>query len=250
MAQTRRATKAVLTGLGILLGTRVLLASGTPSPALNTLTPEEQKAGWRLLFDGQTTKGWRGFKKADFPESRWMVQDGTIKLRPTGTGDSHGGGDIITADTFAEFDLQWEWRIAAGGNSGLKYFVTEERSGPIAHEYQIIDDARHPDAKIGPHRQAGAYYDVLPPSGDKPVRPAGEWNQSRVVVKGNQVEHWLNGQKVLAYELGSPDLKAAIAKSKFKNVDGFGTRISGHILLQDHGDDVAYRNIKILSPPR
>jgi len=127
--------------------------------------------------------------------------------------------------------------------------VTEDREGPIAHEYQVLDDARHPDAKVGPHRQAGAFYDVLPPAADKPLRPVGEWNESRVLVRGNHVEHWLNGRKVLEYELGSPELKAAIAKSKFKDVPGFGTKISGHILLQDHGDEVAFRNIKILSAP-
>jgi len=165
------------------------------------------------------------------------------------TCDSHGTGDIVTLDTFSDFDLRFDWRIAPGGNSGLKYFVTEEREGPIAHEYQVLDDARHPDAKVGPHRQAGAFYDVLAPVADKPLRPVGEWNQSRVLVKGNHVEHWLNGRKVVEYELGSPELRAAIAKSKFKDVAGFGTKIPGHILLQDHGDEVAFRNIKIMPTP-
>jgi hypothetical protein len=155
----------------------------------------------------------------------------------------------VTLARFSDFDLRFDWRIAAGANSWLKYFVTEDREGPIAHEYQVLDDARHPDAKVGPHRQAGAFYDVLPPAADKPLRAVGEWNESRVLVKGNHVEHWLNGRKVVEYELGSPELKAAIAKSKFKDVAGFGTKFPGHILLQDHGDEVAFRNIKILATP-
>ena len=213
----------------------------------NQLTANEKNHGWRLLFDGKTTAGWRGFKKTDFPSARWEVRDGTLHLRPTGTGDSQGAGDIVTTDTFSDFDLRWEWRISPGGNSGVKYFVTEEREGPIAHEYQVLDDARHPDGKIGPHRQTAAFYDVLPPAADKPLRPVGEWNLSRVLVAGNHVEHWLNGKKVLAYELGSPETRAAIAKSKFKDVAGFGTKIPGRILLQDHGDEVSFRSIRILA---
>ena len=212
----------------------------------NQLTAGERKAGWRLLFDGKTASGWRGFKRTDFPDGRWVVEDGCLEKPATGTGDSRGSGDIVTVERFSTFDLRFEWRIAPGGNSGVKYFVTEEREGPIAHEYQILDDLRHPDAKVGLHRQSAALYDVLPPEKDKPLRPAGEWNQSRILVGGAHVEHWLNGRKVVEYELGSPGLKAAIAKSKFKDVVGFGTRIEGHILLQDHGDEVSYRNIKIL----
>jgi len=217
------------------------------SPPQNHLTIEEEKAGWRLLFDGKTASGWRGFKKSSFLPERWTIEEGALKTIPTGTGDSHGAGDIVTVDTFSDFDLRWEWRISRGGNSGVKYFVTEERNGPIAHEYQLLDDIVHPDGKIGPHRQTASFYDVLPPAKDKPLRPVGEWNQSRVLVQGNHVEHWLNGKKVLAYDLGSPDLQAAISKSKFKDVTGFGTKIDGHILLQDHGDEVWFRDIKILN---
>ncbi len=222
-------------------------AAGSSAPALNQLTAAETKAGWRLLFDGTTTKGWRGFKKTDFPTDRWVVRDGALLHVATGTGDSHGGGDIVTVDTFSDFDLRFDWRVAPGGNSGVKYFVTEDREGPIAHEFQVLDDARHPDAKVGPHRQTAAFYDVLPPAADKPLNPAGEWNHSGVLVRGAHVEHWLNGRKVLEYELGSPEVEAAIAKSKFKDVAGFGTKIRGRILLQDHGDEVAFRNIKILT---
>jgi hypothetical protein len=223
-----------------------LLARAAATPAPNQLTPAEKKAGWRLLFDGRTTAGWRGFKKADFPAERWVVKDGALAHVRSVAGEDHGGADIVTADTFSEFDLRFDWRISAAGNGGLKYFVTEEREGPIAHEYQVLDDAGHPDGKVGPHRQTASFYDVLPPAAGKPLHPVGAWNESRVLVRGTHVEHWLNGSKVLEYELGSPEVQAAIAKSKFKDVAGFGTRLDGRILLQDHGDEVAFRNLKIL----
>jgi hypothetical protein len=229
-----------------LLCLPVLSAAGSTP---NQLTPAETKAGWRLLFDGRTTSGWRAFKKTDFPTRPWVVRDGALTRVATAGAADHGGADIVTADTFSDFDLRFEWRISPAGNSGLKYFVTEDREGPIAHEYQVLDDARHPDGKIGPHRQTAAFYDVLPPAAGKPLRPVGEWNESRILVRGNHVEHWLNGSKVLAYELGSPEVKAAIARSKFKDVSGFGTKLTGRILLQDHGDEVAFRNLKILALP-
>jgi Domain of Unknown Function (DUF1080) len=233
-----------------LLSVAAVLAASSAHPSLNQLSAPERKAGWRLLFDGKTTIGWRGFKKTDFPQDRWVVKDGSLQHIATGSGDSHGSGDIVTVDTFDDFDLRFDFRIAPGGNSGVKYLVTEEREGPIAHEYQVLDDERHEDAKVGPQRQTASFYDVLPPAADKPARPAGEWNEGRVLLKGNHVEHWLNGKKVLEYELGSAELKAAIAKSKFKDVAGFESKLKGHILLQDHGDAVAFRSIKILSPLR
>jgi Domain of Unknown Function (DUF1080) len=196
------------------------------------------------LFDGKTLTGWRGYQKPDAVDTRWVVTDGMLCAGRADGKDTHGARDIITKDTFDQFELTWEWRVAEGANSGLKYFVLEDMDAAIGHEYQMIDDERHPDAKIGPQRQTAALYDVLPAT-NRPVKPAGQFNQSQVVVSGMNVEHWLNGTKVLQYELGSPALKQAIALSKFKDIPRFGTRLKSHILLQDHGDAVCFRNIQI-----
>lgn len=210
----------------------------------NQLTDAEKQAGWKLLFDGRTTAGWRGYQKKDFPDRGWTVEEGclkkVVKVR---------GGDIVTEQTFSDFELTWEWRIAPAGNNGVKYLVTEERPSAPGHEYQMIDDRRHSDARQGPKRVTAAFYHVLPPSEDRPTREAGEWNQSRILVQGNRVEHWLNGKKVVEYELGSERLKAAIAESKFKDAPGFGTKIKGHIMLTDHGDECWFRNMKIRELP-
>ena len=215
-------------------------ATQTVSAARNDLTIEEKAQGWKLLFDGKSLNGWRGFRKSEPPAQGWVVEDGTLKHVAKG-----GGRDIITEGEFTDFDLQWEWRVAPGANSGLKYFITEDRTSAIGHEYQLIDDSRHVDAKLGQgKRVTAAFYDVLKPSETKP-KPVGEWNVSRVLVQGNHVEHWLNGNRVLDYELGSDPLKAAIAESKFKTTSSFGTKMKGHILLQDHGDEIAFCNIKI-----
>ena len=228
--------------LAALLAARLHAADTT----LNELSAAEKKASWKLLFDGKSTAGWRSFKKTTFPDKGWEVQDGLLHKIPKA-----GGGDIITDATFENFDLRWEWKVAPGANSGLKYFITEERNAALGHEYQLIDDERHEDAKkAAGKRVTASFYDVLKPTGTKP-KPAGEWNQSRVLVQGNRVEHWLNGDIVLEYELGSDALKAAVAQSKFKNVEGFGTRVQCHILLQDHGDEIWFRSIRILElkPP-
>ena len=200
------------------------------------------EGAWRPLFDGKSTSGWRGFKKEGPPES-WKVEQGC--LTATAGDGQHHGEDLVTADTFTDFELRFTWRRPPRGNSGVKYLVTEERSGPTAHEYQLIDDAAHADAQRGGKRTTAAFYDVLPPSGEKTLRPSGELNESRLLVRGSHVEHWLNGAKVVEYELGSQVLREAIAQSKFKDVAGFGEKIPGRILLQNHGDAVAFCTVEI-----
>jgi hypothetical protein len=229
-----------------LLSVLLVPALGAQAPA----TPPAAKsapaarAGWKDLFDGKTLNGWRGYKKTDAKESRWVVEDGMLTLPKKDGKDTRGERDLISTDTYDQFELEWEWKIALAGNSGVKYFVLEDLDSAIGHEYQMIDDERHPDAKVGPKRQTAALYDVLPAE-NRPMKPAGEWNTSRVIVRGTTVEHWLNGTKVLSYELGSPALKAAIAQSKFKDVARFGTPQKGHILIQDHGDEVWFKAIRI-----
>ena len=203
-----------------------------------------QGDGFKPLFNGKSLDGWRGYKKADTAETRWKVENGTVTITEKDGTDTRGQRDIITTGTYDQFDLRWEWKVAQGGNSGLKYFVLEDQTSAIGHEYQMIDDERHADAKIGAHRQTAAFYDVLP-AADRPLKPAGEWNSSQVIVKGKHVEHWLNGKRVLQYELDSPELNAAIAKSKFKDIARFGKPQKGHILIQDHGNAVWYRNVRI-----
>jgi hypothetical protein len=205
----------------------------------NQLSEEEKAGGWKLLFDGKTTQGWHSFKKQTFPEKGWDVQETWFH------GLGKGGGDILSDGEFEEFELEWEWKLAPGGNSGLKYFVLETRGEALGHEYQMIDDQREADGKGFGKHVTGSFYDVLKPTVLPPTKPAGEINKSRIVVQGNRVEHWLNGVKVLDYSCSSEAVKAAVGESKFKNVSGFGSRLKGHILLQEHGKEVWFRNLKI-----
>ena len=201
-----------------------------------------------MLFDGKSTQGWRTFKKQSFPDKGWVVEDGWLHC--LGKGGNKGGGDIITDAEFGDFDLEWDWKQASGGNSGVKYFVLETRSTVLGHEYQMIDDEQNKDAGLAEGRRVTAsFYDVLKPTVPAPTKKPGEINHSRILVKGNHVEHWLNGVKVLEYESGSEAVKAAIAESKFKDVPGFENSVKGHILLQDHNSDVWFRNIKIRETP-
>ena len=205
--------------------------------AQNTLSDAERTAGWRLLFDGTTTAGWRNYGKPTIADG-WVVQDGAL----TRTG---AGGDIITNDQFRNFELSIDWKIEPRGNSGIFYRASEERDEIYwnAVEMQVLDDAGHPDA-ANRLTSAGAAYALYPsPAGH--VKPAGEWNTARLVVSGNHVEHWLNGVKLLEYELGSAEWNAKVAGSKFKPHLKFGKNAQGHIGLQDHGNLVSYRNIKI-----
>jgi hypothetical protein len=222
-----------------------LLAGQLASPVLaaetapNTLTPEEKAAGWKLLFDGKTTTGWRGFKKAAFPTTGWVVADGWLTKVAGQTG-----GDVITLEKFNDFEFSWEWRIPAKANNGIKYMIIEER-GAIGHEYQMLDDSTPFPAK----QKTATFYDVLPTTVKVTTKLAPETNVSRVLVKGNHVEHWFNGEKVLEYELGSPAVLEAVAKSKFKTVKDFGCKVKGHILLTDHHDEASFRNLKIRELP-
>lgn len=208
------------------------------SAAHNELTAEERQAGWKLLFDGKSTQGWRSFGKKSFPEKGWIVKDGELQLE-----SGSKAGDIVTEEKFSDFELSWEWKLPAGANNGIKYFILEERGSAIGHEYQMIDEKAGDSSN--PKHKTATFYDVLPTTIPAPQKPAGEWNHSRVIVRGNHVEHWLNGEKVLEYELGSDAVLAAVQKSKFKTVEGFGKKQTGHILLTYHNDPVSYRNIKI-----
>lgn len=218
----------------------------------NTVSGQEKINGVRLLWDGKTTKGWRGAYKDHFPEKGWEVRDGSLVVLPSGGAESRHGGDIVTEEEFSTFDLQFEFKLKEGANSGVKYFVTESEhntGSAIGLEYQILDDERHPDASQGVvgNRTLASLYDLIPSLKiTRGQRPIGAWNNGRIVVyPDNRVEHWLNGYKVVEYVRGSPVFRALVARSKYHEWDNFGMAESGHILLQDHGDEVAFRSIKI-----
>jgi hypothetical protein len=220
------------------LAAAFVLAAGAVFAGDNELTEAEKAQGWQLLFDGKTLDGWRTY--AGKQAAGWEVKDGTLHAIANARGV-----ELITEKKYDNFELAWEWKLPPAGNNGVKYFVTEQRPSAPGHEYQMVDDVRHPDGKIGPLRQTAAFYYVLPAAADKPYREAGEWNQSKIVVRGNIVEHWLNGKKVLTYEAGSDAVKAGVAASKFVREPGFGAKIPGHIMLTYHNDDCWFRNIKL-----
>ena len=207
----------------------------------NGIIQAQTKAGWRPLFNGKTLEGWKNAQHDTLPEKSWSVENGELTFDPS---KGHGS-DIITTRSFKDFDLSVQFKISEGGNSGIKYFLLPNTS--LGCEFQIIDDNKHPDAKLGVNgnRKTGALYDILPADPNKPYKPAGEWNTARIVVKGNHAEHWLNGVKIVAYERDSEAFKEAIAKSKFNTTQGFAAAVSSPILLQAHGDKVTFRNIKI-----
>ena len=197
-------------------------------------------ATWRVLFDGHDTKAWRGYTRTEFPTSGWIVEDNCLHLLPGGKG-----GQLVTVEKFDNFELEWEWRIAPKANNGIKYFVTESRPTAPGHEYQMVDDT----TERGEKHLTASFYDVLAPQMTPRPNPPGQWNHSRLVVRGNHVEHWLNGVKVLTYELGSPELRAALAQSKFRNVPGFGEKLKGHILLTNHSGETWFRKMRIRELP-
>jgi hypothetical protein len=225
----------LLLGALALSGARATQAQDTP--AMNTLTPAEKENGWKLLFDGATLKGWRAFGKKSAPAG-WAVEGGAL----TRVAEA---GDLITQKQYRDFELVLEWNISEGGNSGIMFRVTEgsEASYETGPEMQVLDDARHADGHNRLTSAGSAYGLYAAPAGI--VKPAGEWNQVRLIVKGKHVEQWLNGTKVVEYELQSSDWEAKVAASKFKQWPGYGRAPKGYIALQDHGDRVAYRNIKI-----
>jgi hypothetical protein len=242
--------KTKIASLLLTVVTLIIAAAAQDKTPANQLTGAEKDAGWRLLFDGKTFGGWRGFHSDKVPAG-WVVEDGCVKKVPAQGELGQAGGDLITVDQFDNFEFSIEWKLSKGANSGVKYLVSESlpptgRSG-VSFEYQVLDDENHPDAKAGiaGNRTAGSLYDLIPASKDKKLNPVGEFNLTRIVVKGNHIEHWLNDVKVLEFERGGEKLKQHIAESKFKNTNGFGETAKGHILLQNHGDAVWYRNIKI-----
>jgi hypothetical protein len=217
----------------------------------NTLTDQERAQGFRLLWDGKTGSGWRGAKSTEFPKEGWAIEDGILTVLETGGRESRAAGDIITTAKFAAFELKLEFRISPGANSGIKYYVDPElnkaEGSAIGLEYQILDDERHPDAKMGRdgNRTIASLYDLIPAAATKKPRPIGEWNEARIVSRGRRVEHWLNGEKVVEYERGSAEYRKLVAESKYKVWPAFGELPEGHILLQDHGNRVSFRSIKL-----
>ena len=224
---------------------------------LNTLTENEHRKGWRLLWDGKTTKGWRGAKLDGFPASGWEIKDGILTVLATDGGESTGPGDIVTMDRFSDFELELEFNITEGANSGIKYFVDPELNkgagSAIGCEFQILDDKTHPDAKMGVagNRTLGSLYDLMTaknhsvPGRSKMFKGIGNWNKARIVSKDGKVEHWLNNELVIQYDRWSHMFEALVNYSKYKDWPNFGRWPEGHILLQDHGNTVHFRSIKI-----
>ena len=215
----------------------------------NILTPQEIKDGWKLLFDGKTSTGWMNAKSKSFPASGWEIKDGLLSVNPA-TKAADGGGDIVTVDKYKNFELSVDFMYTKGANSGIKYFIdTEVNNGTLASigcEYQVLDDKNHPDAKAGinGNRTLAGLYDLIAP---KNVKDNGfdNWNTALIKVNGNKVQHWLNGQLTVEYERGNEKWKELVATSKFKTSPGFGEVKEGRILLQDHGNIVSFKNIKI-----
>lgn len=216
----------------------------------NTISPNEAKEGWKLLWDGKTSEGWRGAKLNSFPKKGWKMEDGILKVMKSGGAESANGGDIVTTKKYKNFILKVDFKITEGANSGVKYFVNPDMNkgagSAIGCEFQILDDDKHPDAKLGVkgNRKLGSLYDLIPAPENKPFNKK-EFNTAMIIVKGNHVEHWLNGVKLIEYTRQNEMWNALVAYSKYKNWPDFGNAEFGNILLQDHGDEVWFKNIKI-----
>jgi len=224
--------------LSLIVGLSCVM--GAVYGAENQVTDSEKAEGWNLLWDGATAKGWRSVKAETFPQKGWEMKDGVLSVLPKG-----GGGDIITEQVYSSFVLKVDFRLTKAANSGIKYFLNPKLNGGTAPEFQVLEP-EHPDAQKGKNgsRKVASLYDVMPAPNAK-LNPLGEWNSAMLVCNGKKVEHWLNGEKVLSFERGSPEFREAVAQSKFSKIQNWGEAESGHILLQDHTDHVSYRNIKI-----
>lgn len=236
----------------------VAVAVGCMGSNENPQLVQDVEGEWQSLFDGSSFAGWRGVGRDTIPTAHWKIEDGMIRKVASGTvlqaadGQPLEGGDIMTVEIYTNFELSLEWKVAAGANSGVKYNVSEAMStanppgyAALGFEYQVLDDDLHPDAANGPTRQAAALYDMIPPNGEKALRPVGEFNEARVIFDDGHGEHWLNGIKVLEYDVGSERFNELLAMSKYASIEGFAEPRAGHIVLQDHGDDVWFKKIKL-----
>lgn len=232
------------------------VGSKSTSSGNNSLTEEEKAAGWRLLFDGRTFEGWKSLGRDKIPTNLWEIDQESIHKINTGEVESlpdgrpAEGGDLITVEEFDNFELSFEWRVEPGGNTGLKYNVSEEMSlengvSALGFEYQLGDDGNDPNSNRKASHRVGALYDLFPTNTKVEINPIDQFNKSRLLVRGNQVEHWLNGEKILAFEFGSSQLDSAYKLSKFKNIKDFHKKRKGHLVLQNHKDDAWFRNLKI-----
>ena len=225
----------------LIVSLLAMLCIGMVQAQLPKLSNKEVKQGWILLFDGKTSDGWKSYRTdRPFPEKGWEIENGVLSILPQSRA-----GDIATVEEFQDFELSIEFRISKGANSGIKYFVLPGTT--LGLEFQILDDDNHPDAKEGRdgnHTQ-GSLYELLPPAKNKKDKPVGQWNHARIISKGNHVEHWLNGKKVVEVKRFSDEWNKLVAQSKYINNPGWGTPVKSPILLQDHNDLVSFRNIKI-----